>query len=388
MPMGTYAILGFRGEVVDSNNESVPLSTVYDHHWIALDRFHENVLCNAKGGPGYGPQYVFGIGAESRNTPALFPDGQGYIVYDADENQWGGNIHLLHTVDLLGDSPASAAKQCNECYYAPNKGPECTVANNGTFQCCGDNCFSGVCKCPTKPGTKMIPTNYYLQYEVTYTRDISFIKPLGVGVYTTPECQLFYGVLRDDENPYTFSRTSFTIEEDAEMVYAVGHLHTGGVNISMYLNNKHICTSYPTYGTMDGVAGNEKGYLVKMSTCFRQNNTTPSVTIHRGDNITLEGVYYVGSNDERIAYSDGTHLNVMAYMYTAYVIDDPTRNTTAPINPGCASMLIEKCGHVIGYSGQCDDCATEYSGDLRKAGCTSANKVKQACSKKWYKDNV
>ena len=76
MPNGTYAILGFRGEVVDDADASVPLSTVYDHHWIALDRFHENVVCNG----GQGPQYVFGIGAESRNTPANFPDGRGHYL--------------------------------------------------------------------------------------------------------------------------------------------------------------------------------------------------------------------------------------------------------------------------------------------------------------------
>jgi len=132
------------------------------------------------------------------------------------------------------------------------------------------------------------------------------ITPIGIGVYTTPDCQLFYGVERDDENPYSISRTSFVVEADAEMVYAgtntvkivflfflffcyhisltmphpnsimhlflffslpsfssqVGHLHTGGVNISMYLNSKHICTSFPRYG-MDpsNKAGDEKGYL-------------------------------------------------------------------------------------------------------------------------------
>ena len=385
MPNGTYAILGFQGQVVDKNNISVPLSTVYDHHWIALDKFHENILCNN----GDGPQYVFGIGAESRNTPAIFPDGQGYFVYDADEHQWGGNIHLLHTVDLEegsdGLGPAAAAKRCNECYYAPGKGPDCTVANNGTFQCCGDNCYSGICKCPTKKGTKMIPTNYYLSYTVTYTYDIDVITPIGVGVYTTPDCRLFYSVLRDDANPYSFSRSSFVVNEDAEMVYAVGHLHTGGVNISMYLNNKHVCTSYPSYGQTLGLAGDEKGYLVKMSPCFRQNSTTPSIQIKKGDTIEIEGVYYVGSHDERIAYSDGTHLNVMAYMYTAYKVDSPKANTTAPVSKDCAAMLIEKCHQVIGFAGQCDDCATEYATELGEAGCTRDGVVK-ACKKKWFKE--
>lgn len=382
MPNGTYAILGFKGEVVDDNHDSVPLSTVYDHHWIAMDRFHENIICNG----GEGPDYVFGIGAESRRTPAQFPDGHGYIIYDADANQWGANIHLLHTVDLAGNNPHQAAKECNECYYAPGKGPECTPKNNGTFQCCGDRCYSGVCKCPTKPFTKMVPTNYYLQYTVTYTRAVESVKPLGVGVYTTPSCQLFYNVYRDDTNPVSVSRTTFTVAEDSEMVYAVGHLHTGGINISMYHNGEHVCTSIPSYGQTEGKAGDEKGYLVEMSTCYSMDSDTPSLKIKKGDKIDIEGVYWVGSEDPRIAYADGTHLNVMAYMYTAYVIDDPKAPSTPPVSASCASALIEKCGPVIGFQGQCDDCATENSAALEKAGC-SRNGVERACAKKWYKDN-
>ena len=35
---------------------------------------------------------------------------------------WGANIHLLRTEGLAGDNPYRAAKECNECYYAPGKG--------------------------------------------------------------------------------------------------------------------------------------------------------------------------------------------------------------------------------------------------------------------------
>ena len=39
---GDYAILSFKGEVVDAIGKSVPLDTVYDHHWIAQHFVHEN----------------------------------------------------------------------------------------------------------------------------------------------------------------------------------------------------------------------------------------------------------------------------------------------------------------------------------------------------------
>jgi hypothetical protein len=70
----------------------VPLSFVYDHHWIAEDASHKNDLCQ-----GF-ENYVFGIGAESRNSPTSFHAGYGYPLPVGDA--WGGNIHLLHTQNL------------------------------------------------------------------------------------------------------------------------------------------------------------------------------------------------------------------------------------------------------------------------------------------------
>lgn len=97
MPEGKYAILDYRGEVVDKDEVSVPLDVVYDHHWIVRTlkvNPHVNELC-------HGPMsYNFGIGAESRNRPSTIPAGFGFMV---DEGEvWGANLHLLHTVDLSG----------------------------------------------------------------------------------------------------------------------------------------------------------------------------------------------------------------------------------------------------------------------------------------------
>merc|ERR1712124_239563 len=105
---------------------------------------------------------------------------------------------------------AGAAKQCNECYYAKGKSASCTPKMNGTFQCCGENCYDGSCRCPTKPGTSMTPVDFYLQYTVQFTRNLSAIQPIEVGVITTPNCETFYNVYRDDVNKESFSTTTFT----------------------------------------------------------------------------------------------------------------------------------------------------------------------------------
>ena len=324
---GAYAILSFVGSMVDDQKQQVPLSRVYTHHWIMVQHSHKNELCRN------GLNYVFGIGAESRNSPVEFPAGYGYTVSSAKDNQFGGNIHILRTEHLAEDAvgmvpvgqggAAGAAKQCNECYYALGKGKECTLEQNGTFFCCGDNCYDGSCRCPTKAGTPMVPVNFYLQYTVQYTRDVFKIAPVSVGVITTPDCKTYYTVLRDDIEKESLSATTFSVPADMEIFLAIGHQHTGAINVSLSLNGKLFCTSYPTYGN-GTAAGNEANHLVSMSTCYRYDPSGPAppLAVKKGDRISVSGYYYVGSDDPRLgADLSGTHLNVMTYMYLGFNMD-------------------------------------------------------------------
>ena len=314
-----YTILGFSGEIVDGNNVSAPLSDCYDHHWIAVQEGHENKLCGD-------PNYIVGIGAESRHTRDVFPDGYGYHVSPL-RNKWAANIHLLHTVGLAGDDPFRATKECNECYYADTKGSECTPDQNGTFMCCGDSCPAHECFCPTAKGLETPQrTRYHLRYQVNYTYDVAEITPMDIGVITTPNCELFYGVYENDEEPETLSSTTWSAPADVELVYAVGHQHVGSLNISLFVNDEFICASYPRYGQTPGLAGDEQGYLVEMSVCLDKSKENgpegKSVHIKKGDSVRLDSWYWVGSNDTRIyPHPGGTHLNVMAYMYMGYVSD-------------------------------------------------------------------
>ncbi|KAK3250713.1 hypothetical protein CYMTET_39918, partial [Cymbomonas tetramitiformis] len=61
------------------------------------------------------------------------------------------------------------------------------------------------------------------------------------------------------------------VEADFELVFAVGHQHTGALNISLFINDERVCTSYPKYGAEDGVAGNEKNHLVEMTNCINKD---------------------------------------------------------------------------------------------------------------------
>merc|ERR1719162_2882056 len=67
MPSGEYAITYFIGDIVFADtHQPALLSEVYDHHWIAVASNHRNPFCKNS------IEYVFGIGAESRNSPVSF----------------------------------------------------------------------------------------------------------------------------------------------------------------------------------------------------------------------------------------------------------------------------------------------------------------------------
>ena len=250
MPSGDYAITYFIGDIVFADtHEPVPLSEVYDHHWIAVASNHLNHFCRPI-------EYTFGIGAESRNSPVTFPPRFGYHVQNG--TYWGANIHLLRTEGLAGDNPFRAAKECNECYYSPGKGEGCTPKHNGTFACCGEvgskdahmSCAVG----PNPPAAR----DYQLRYTFNYTHEMAKVRRVYVGTIAAPSCQVFYSVLRNDTQPVNHVGYSLSAPARMTVLFSVGHLHSGGVNISLSVNGKAVCTSFPTYGTEQGVAGNEK----------------------------------------------------------------------------------------------------------------------------------
>jgi len=57
-------------------------------------------------------------------------------------------------------------------------------------------------------------------------------------------------------------------------MFGVGHQHSGALNLSVYLNDQYVCSSYPRYGTTVGKAGDEKGHLVEMTLCLEFDGTS------------------------------------------------------------------------------------------------------------------
>lgn len=309
-------------EVVDCHNESVPLSKVYNHHWIFnMDNTeHTNRAC-----PDAGIDFIVGVGAESRRTPTAYPDGHGFMVEDG--TTWNANIHLLQTSQLVGG--VAGAKRCIECWWGPEK--SCEPNANGTFGCCYSDSH-----CETIPGANDTKEVYFLKYTVDYTRDMDLLTPIDISILMAPQCYVQYNALPPGApnsqqgypsaappGPEHLVEQKFPIPGDIDLILAIGHLHTGAINATLLLNGHFLCASLPVYGTEPDVAGNELGHLVQITQCVGPNATAPGVSgpvaLKKGDELTLQGWYDVSSSDSRIAPTPaGPHLVVMSYMITAF----------------------------------------------------------------------
>jgi hypothetical protein len=129
--------------------------------------------------------------------------------------------------------------------------------------------------------------------QVNYTYDIDQVTDFEIGTITTPDCALFYEVYENNTQPEQLSSTTFAAPGSAELIYAVGHLHTGSINISLYVNDKHVCSSYPRYGKTPGKAGDEYGYVVEMSTCLSKETSalTPPLSASASAGCGLRRMY-------------------------------------------------------------------------------------------------
>ncbi|KAL2652089.1 hypothetical protein R1flu_020217 [Riccia fluitans] len=333
MPSGHVGLKSFNGEVVGEDGNPVPLSEVYLHHWVA---FKENVKKEGKkeirSSPNAGTcqrktlTQFFGLGSETRRTDYYLPDpyvietGNPKDIPEGFEERWMLNVHAIDTRGAVNPG------HCLECRCASynvsvtefgKKVPEEYI---GGLECCidGDHCA-------LKEGVHGAKRNLYFQYTVEYFPMEKSLRPVRVYIFDVtddrksveevPRCKVEYNVPPCDPSNDIICRHEMHAlawlpeKKEVDVIYGVGHLHAGGVSISLHgeNGNKEICTANAVYGT-GHEAGNETGYIVGMGSCYPEIGT---LKIKPGETLNLKSAYN----------SDELHTGVMGLVYL--VVADP-----------------------------------------------------------------
>ncbi|KAL8464491.1 hypothetical protein ACS0TY_034137 [Phlomoides rotata] len=337
-PKGHIAIKSFNAEVIDERGNSVPLHETYLHHWIVVRYYIRKVKNVAKesvdlgilqadflivknsGLCEHGLVQYFGLGSETRRTATDVPDPYGIEVGnpgdvpDGYEEKWMLNVHAIDT------RGAENKLGCTEC--------RCDLYNvtvegyNGGLRCCHDEA-----RCRVKAGFQGVKRGLYLRYNVTYVDWDASIIPVDIYILDVTDiwtkarhrCLIEYEVescnvgTKNKECTHTKS-LSVSLPTGGDVIYGVGHLHTGGTGITLYgEGGREICSSIPAYGSGDEV-GNEAGYIVGMSTCYPSPG---SIKVSAGERLTLVSNYS----------SAQTHTGVMGLFYLLVSDSSPKPNT-------------------------------------------------------------
>jgi len=366
-----YAILGMSGfrNVDRETGNPVSLDEVYVHHFSLL------------------PIHMLGAEVLTRNDdnddPYMrFPTGYALHILADEYPYLETNAHLLSNKNLapIGGSLERAHKECNECYYAPGKGSDCTPEVSGTFSCCGDSpsCMFGgedcACAVTTTSETKQQPrttttTKYRIELDLLIAREVRKFRRVEQWSFAAPSCSiningdpvferyppdnycytkhnnlgnlstlyigggsLFHQIPLQPLNEDPFVRTALSIlaPTGGQLVWVQSHLHTGGVNATLYRNGEIVCATEAVYGTNSDASTNardERGHLIRIASCYDQL-PAGGIRFESGDVFVTESYYYGGAiDDDRLVQQQtpgivgGEHKNVMSMFFTGVVLD-------------------------------------------------------------------
>ncbi|QDZ24360.1 hypothetical protein HOP50_13g68980 [Chloropicon primus] len=290
-----------------------------------------------------------GSGAEERGTSHLLPSPYAHVV---DTPQ--ALIPLIHLINTKGSErnqdgyspllecpctpqrsfdlasgeidgrPPVPPFSCN-LKFDQEENPSCFMdIYEGGFRCCEHGVF--VIDTDVYPPESLPETTFYFKFNFEYESvapstlevrppaccDVTANLTVGGNIeYDVPACTA--GVAAEDCVHEMTSSQFFDLmpnyhsnetrkgdvdpETPVDLVYAVGHLHVGGLSLDLYNDEtgELICHSVPKYGTGEE-AGNEKGYLVGMTSCtfdppVRMTKETVVRTVARYNNtINRHGV--------------------------------------------------------------------------------------------------
>jgi hypothetical protein len=125
-----------------------------------------------------------------------------------------------------------------------------------------------------------------LDYEYTSGRPAGTLD-VGMGAIDVSGCfKLPITPLTD--RAQNFTSPPFTVTDDGYLINITPHLHDGGVNIKMFLNEEHVCTSEAVYGGSEGkttVDGKNWETISSYSPC------TNPIKIKCGDKLSMTAEY-------------------------------------------------------------------------------------------------
>ena len=110
------------------------------------------------------------------------------------------------------------------------------------------------------------------------------------------------------------------------MLWSYGHLHNGGINMTMEVNGKLIGASVPIYGTdPSNPPGNEAGYVVNITSIVDSTNKHNALHLNKGDVVRVTSNYDVDPSSKRAApMPGGKHGGVMGLFWYQSICDDGT----------------------------------------------------------------
>ncbi|XP_057440681.1 uncharacterized protein LOC130732699 [Lotus japonicus] len=322
-PRGHIAVKSFNVEVVDEAGNSVSLQQTYLHHCTVIRYHHLKnvtdktdivVLRNSGLCQFYSLDYYFGFGSETRGTSSHIPDPFGIEVGNPEEIPKGYEEKWLinyHAIDTRGVAERLGCVECRCDLYnitTDGHGKPLSPDYGGGMLCCPDET-----ECRLRKGFLGPKRKLYLKYTVKWVEWDSFVVPVKVyvldvtdtlnkskGLSLQHNCKVsFLLQIEYDVKPWSkghangsgyldVKRASLPMPTGGYVIYGVGHLHIGGTGSTLYgQDGRVICSSLPRYGTGKKV-GNEKGYLVAMSTCYPWPG---SGNINDGETLTLEITY-------------------------------------------------------------------------------------------------
>ena len=354
VPKGDHAILNNTWEIVaDDGITAVPLTQMYNHHWLIGGEDDPLGMCEG--------DYFFGGGAEYRNMDYTFPEGRGALRVNS-SGQCGANIHFISTEDLAAQwegfnnpdgNHGGAVKLACECGYEPGRAPGlCEKWADGSFLCC----FTGSRALVNDPSNNKT-TTYRMRGTFQYSRDMSSVRHAQValmdvgGGIRSENGMVMNAISEWNVNSYLNDEAVYTRCNDTvctasrnqvvgdgssfgygicsgDMIWGYMHMHAGGMYGTMAINGEHFCTSNPVVGSdPENPAGNEQGFLVAVTECVDERLQGNNVRLNKGDVVTLTQHYDVDPTSQTyFPLPGGKHGGIMGLFFAFMECDAGSYN--------------------------------------------------------------